>query len=173
MSYSTGTLAGKYLLLDGSPASGTIEIIPSVARILDADGDVILSGRAKPVLDAAGAFSIDLPATDDATLNPAGVTYTVVARLRHAHLPAVTGVALPAGEVLQVADIDSGVPGAPVYAAQVTRAEFDALAADVDARVDYIAIDTDGVPYYDPLGGSGGAVVIEDTDGVPYYLIGA
>jgi hypothetical protein len=90
MAYSTFVLTGTYQHFDGSPARGTIEIIPSERVVKDTTGDVILSGRVKVTLDSAGSFTATLPHPDDLTLNPAGFGYTVAARLRHQHLSAVS-----------------------------------------------------------------------------------
>jgi hypothetical protein len=129
----TGTITGTYQTLDGDPASGTIELIPSAPVIKDDTGKVILSGRIKVTLDAEGEFSQAVPGSDDATLDPTGVTYTVVAKLRHAHLKAVTGVFVPEAGTVDVFDVTSLDPAAPSYAEWVNEAEEFADAADLSA----------------------------------------
>ena len=109
MPYATTTLTGTYQLFDGSPASGVVEIIPSERVVKDTTGDVILSGRVKVTLDDTGSFSVDLPATDDVTLNPTGFGYTVAAKLRHAHLPAVS-FSLPAGPAVDIENVTAVDP---------------------------------------------------------------
>ena len=105
----TVTLTGTYQLPDGTPAKGVVEIIPSERLIVDDVGNVILSGRVKVSLDETGSFSVVLPATDDVTLNPTGFGYTVVAKLNHTHLPAVS-FSLPAAvatvDVTDVTEVD-------------------------------------------------------------------
>lgn len=132
MAYETVTLTGAYQTWDGQPASGVVEIIPNSRLLVDAEGDVILSGRAKVTLDEAGSFSVTLPATDDATVEPAlDRQYTVVAKLRHAHLPAVTGVELAGGGTYDVADLTSAVEAEAAVGGWLTETEYDTLVARV------------------------------------------
>lgn len=132
MAYSTATLTGKYETFDGQPASGVVEIIPNSRQLVDPEGDVILSGRVKVTLDETGAFSVTLPATDDATVEPAtGRQYTVVAKLRHTHLAAVTGVELATGATVDVADLASAPVVDPLVSTAATTAQLDALEASL------------------------------------------
>ena len=103
MAYQTGTLTGTYQLFDGTPAQGVVEIIPSEPVVRDTSGNVIMSGRVRLTLDDAGHFSVVLPASDDGSLDPSGFGYTVAAKLRHAHLPAVSFL-LNGGTTLAVED---------------------------------------------------------------------
>ena len=101
---TTTTLTGTYHQFDGTPAEGVVEIIPSERVVRDTTGGVILSGRVKVTLDDTGSFSVDLPATDDPTLDPTGFGYTVVAKLRHHHVAAVS-FSLPAGDPVNIEDL--------------------------------------------------------------------
>lgn len=132
MAYTTATLTGTYLKTDGTPAEGTIEIIPNSSHLVDAEGDVILAGRVKVTLDGTGSFSVVLPATDDATIGPAtGRQYTIVAKLRHTHLAAITGVELPGGTTVDVADVASLPVVDPTVTLAATPAQLAALEASV------------------------------------------
>lgn len=134
MAYSTATLTGTYKTFDDQPASGVVEVIPNSRSLVDAEGDVILAGRVKVTLDGTGSFTVTLPATDDATVEPAtGRQYTVVAKLRHTHLPAVTGIELPTGATVDVADVASSPVVDPVVSLAATTAQLDALEASVAA----------------------------------------
>lgn len=95
--YATVTLMGTYLKPDRTPATGVIEIIPSERIIVDMEGNVVLSGRVKVPLDETGSFSVELPATDDPSLEPTGFGYIVVPKLGHTNLSAVP-IQLPAAE---------------------------------------------------------------------------
>ena len=131
--YETVTLTGTYLLPDATPAAGTIEIIPSERQIVDSVGNVILSGRVKVTLDGTGSFSVELPATDDVTLNPTGFGYTVAAKLHHAHLPAVS-FSLPAAEPeVDIADVTTVDPSTfEPDANYISAAALAALQVEVD-----------------------------------------
>jgi hypothetical protein len=65
----TFTLTGTEQQIDGTAHVGSVLIVPN-AVVRDAAGDVVLSGPVEVPLDAAGHWSIDLPA-DDASLDPA------------------------------------------------------------------------------------------------------
>lgn len=141
------TLTGTYHLPDGSPASGHVEIIPSERLIVDDAGDVILSGRVKVKLDTAGHFGVDLPATDDPTLNPTGFGYTAAARLHHAHLPAVSFQLPAAVGTVDVTDVTVVDPS--TFTPGVTYVSDDEL-ADVEARVTTLE-ETPAVSSWDDL----------------------
>jgi len=132
MSHQTGIIAGTLNLPDGTPLTGRVEIIPNVAKILDSAGDVVLLGRAKADL-VNGSFSVTVPASNDTTLNPTGFTYVVAIKGHNASGFTVTGVNVPAGTTVQLADVVDPDPSSPGYALQVTRTEFDALKAQVAA----------------------------------------
>jgi lysophospholipase L1-like esterase len=103
--YATVTLTGTYTKADGTADSGKVYITPSTKPILDATGNTIIVGPLTVTLDANGHFSVTLPATDDATLNPTGFGYTLVAALRSGTLPEVS-FALPAATAtVDMADI--------------------------------------------------------------------
>jgi hypothetical protein len=132
--YETVTLTGTYQLPNGTPAKGTVEIIPSERLIVDDTGDVILSGRVKVQLDETGSFSVDLPATDDPGLNPTGFGYTLVAKLHHAHLAAVS-FSLPAAvSPVDVTDVTTVDPSTfEPTATYATAADVAALEAGLSA----------------------------------------
>lgn len=123
----TFKLTGTYKLPGGGPAGGTIEIIPSVKQILNAEGNVVFSGREKVTLDAVGHYEVDLPDPNDLTLNPHGFGFTVVAKLHHTHLPAVS-FPVPAGTTtLDIAEVTQVDPATftpqPNYSAYIVALE--------------------------------------------------
>jgi glycerophosphoryl diester phosphodiesterase len=134
MAFGTATLTGSYFQFDNvTPAEGVVEIIPNSRQLIDAEGNRILAGRVKVTLDAAGSFSVTLPATDDATVEPAtGRQYAVVAKLKHVHLPAVTGIELATGATVDVADVSAQPTTDALVSPAATTAQLDALAARVD-----------------------------------------
>lgn len=74
------TVTGTYQDASGNPLTGHVTFTPT-ADLLDSTGHVVL--RAAPLYAylTAGAISIVLPCTDNATLNPAMWAYTVVEAL--------------------------------------------------------------------------------------------
>lgn len=149
----TATLQGSYRHADQTPMKGTVYIKPSVPVVLDVTGRIVMAGTVRADL-VNGVFSVALAASDDLTLNPAGVTYTVSLR----GLDPVVGVFIPNGGTVDMADVTSVDPAAPVYAQQVTRAEFDALVAS-------------GVGG--GVGGGSGGGLAPDPAHPGFYLIGA
>jgi len=92
------TLSGRYIRPDGSPLSGSLTFEPP-AHLTFPDADIISAGAATVELDATGAFTVNLIATDAAGGDPSSWTYTVVERLRntsgrtfHLNLPSASPV---------------------------------------------------------------------------------
>ena len=75
--YDTVPVRGKYVYLDGSPASGQVKFTGKIAAISDAYDTIILPNTIVASLDSSGAFTVNLPATDDPDILPNGWTYTV------------------------------------------------------------------------------------------------
>jgi hypothetical protein len=143
MAYQTGTLTGTYQTVDGRPAKGTVVIIPNSRALVDSDADVILVGRITVPLDETGSFTAVLPATDDDTIQPAADRqYTVAARLRHTHLPAVP-LALPAGQTVDMADATGAEAVAATYTSFLTADQWQTLGQRVDAAEQDVAAATD------------------------------
>lgn len=68
---------GPHTDFRGVPYTGGIEVTPSTPVIWAATGAVLLDGAITALLDAAGALSLPLPATDASGLTVQGFTYTV------------------------------------------------------------------------------------------------
>lgn len=76
------TVTGRYALPDGSAASGSVKFTPSIAAA--AAGVVLPVSPLTVALDADGAFSVILAATDDADWSASGFTYEVTERIHGA-----------------------------------------------------------------------------------------
>lgn len=74
------TLTGRYLHLDGSPAVGSVTF-RGPRSVTFTDADTIIVGPITVTLDSAGAFSVQLVATDTADMSPTGWTYSVTERV--------------------------------------------------------------------------------------------
>lgn len=73
----TVTLTGTFAHPDGSPMKGSVSITPVPGKVVSADTGITVQGRAKAKLDANGAVSLTVLATDAAGINPTGFTYRV------------------------------------------------------------------------------------------------
>lgn len=72
------TVQGLYLQLDGTPASGRVTFTPSPTHVVDAASHTIVVGTPIiAVLDGTGAFTVQLPVSDDPDTTPSGWTYKV------------------------------------------------------------------------------------------------
>lgn len=76
----TRTVFGTYVTGLGSPAQGRITFTPT-SRVVDEDDAVIIENTISIDLDEDGAFSVDLPTTDNALLYPKGWAYDVRVKL--------------------------------------------------------------------------------------------
>ena len=94
MAVQVVTVSGLVLLQDGvTPAAGVISFVRN-AEVLDAAGDVLLAPvSTSATLDATGAFTVDLTATDEG--DPVGTVYRVTEKVEGAPVR-VFSVALPA-----------------------------------------------------------------------------
>jgi hypothetical protein len=69
------TVTGTYLRRDGTPASGRVNF--SAPQIVTVGGQIIVPTGVVGELDENGSITVDLPATDDPDITPAGWTWTV------------------------------------------------------------------------------------------------
>ncbi|MER6236549.1 hypothetical protein ABT185_10845 [Streptomyces clavifer] len=80
--YSTVTVFGRYIDFGGTPAQGTVTFAPSLKYVKDPGANVlILSTELVATLDGTGAFSIEIPATDDPDVTPNGFTWSITEHL--------------------------------------------------------------------------------------------
>lgn len=78
MSFTLVTLSGTFLVSDDlSPARGVVTFRLSHPMQDTGNNQIVSADRRSVRLDATGSFSISLPANDDPTTQPTGVTYEV------------------------------------------------------------------------------------------------
>lgn len=153
MPYATGTVVGHFTGIDGDPSSGGVLISPTVAVLLDDTDNVILSGSVWVKLEN-GEFTIELPATDDATLNPTGFGYTATVTLSSGRKFGPVSFALPGGDTVDLVDLipaDAGsfdptvtyVSAADLLAETNARIAADALKADAAATTTALGLKAD------------------------------
>jgi hypothetical protein len=106
---------GRYLNLDGDPLSGSVTF--SVPALLTfADEDLFIAGPVTAKLDAQGAFSVYLPATDAPGMNPEGWTYTVKESLASVSVSRTYALLLPADVPdVDLSDVAPADPATPNY----------------------------------------------------------
>lgn len=79
--YDTVPVRGRYVYLDGTPATGQIRFTGKVIVTSGATDTIIVPTSITATLDASGGFTVNLPATDDPDVLPNGWTYTVEEKL--------------------------------------------------------------------------------------------
>ncbi|PWU50660.1 hypothetical protein DLJ47_23525 [Micromonospora sp. S4605] len=75
--HGTVQIRGRYVNLDGTPAQGSVTFTGNVAAVATASQSMVVPSTITANLDADGAFTVSLLATDDPDLRPNGWTYTV------------------------------------------------------------------------------------------------
>ncbi|MFK0108508.1 hypothetical protein [Streptomyces sp. NPDC091217] len=110
-------MTGRFLSPDSRPLSGQV-VFRAPALITFGAYDVILGGPVMVPLDATGAFSVTLPATDAPGMNPSSWSYTVAEQLAGVSMNRVYQVLLPANAPeVDLADIAPTDPSTPTYVA--------------------------------------------------------
>lgn len=116
-SIPTVRVTGRYLLPDGTPLSGQV-VFRAPSLITFPDSDVILGGPVTAPLDAQGAFTVTLPATDAPGMNPTGWSYAVAEQLAGVANGRTYQILLPADQpAVDIADIAPTDPTTPTYVA--------------------------------------------------------
>jgi collagen triple helix repeat protein len=113
----TVTVTARYLNPDGRPLSGSVTLrAPAVLTF--PDSDVILGGPVVAALDATGAISVTVPATDAPGMDPDGWAYVVTEQLAGVTSNRSYAILLPAEHSdVDLADIAPTDPGKPNYVA--------------------------------------------------------
>lgn len=123
--------AGEFV---GASGNVLIEPIPSVMR--DADGAVVIRGSWTAPLEPDGSYSIAVPPTGWGG-TPSNPQFNVTPRPSHlSSFDTITGVAVEAGQTLNVNNLVSVDPSPPEYPNPPTRQEFTALTETVGEKVD-------------------------------------
>lgn len=110
-SLGTRTIAGVVLTADGNPAAGTIRLTRAIPLQGPADDITIQPGAHTATLDAAGAYSLTVPVSDDGDWSPSGWAYTLdvdTTAWRYR-----TDIAIPAGPPASLADLVPTTTTAP------------------------------------------------------------
>lgn len=74
---SIRNITGKYLDFQGNPMAGQVSFAIPQALIDAAAATILIPSKAVATLDNTGAFSVNIPVTDDVDLNPLNFLYTV------------------------------------------------------------------------------------------------
>lgn len=108
-------LTGRFIRPDGTPLTGTLTFTPPASLTIPG-ADIISAGTATATLDATGAFTVTLIATDQAGMQPSDWTYTVTERFHHKAVGRSYAIKLPPETPLvDLADIAPTAPSDGEY----------------------------------------------------------
>jgi len=110
-SLGTRTIAGVILTADGAPAAGTIRLTRAIPLQGPADDVTIQPGAHTATLDAGGAYTLDVPVSDDVDWSPSGWAYTLDVDTTAWRYRA--DIAIPAGPPASLADLVPTTSTAP------------------------------------------------------------
>lgn len=127
------TVTGKYLDIFGLPIVGKVQFTIKPV-LVDGGAKVVIVPRVvEAVLDKAGAFSVDLPATDDPDLNPTNFTITVTEQFEGGGGRSPFQISLPQATTEPI-DITQFATTQPPSEGQVSYATLSALQAEATNR---------------------------------------
>lgn len=107
------TLTGTYETAEGEPSVGTVKFIPSIANTDNVNKKLLTQATAEVTLDDTGAFSVELPASDDADWASPGWTYGVhedIDGIRRHYNIELLEINAPTVDLSTIAPVDPAVP---------------------------------------------------------------
>lgn len=174
--YQTVPIHGKWILLDGSPASGTVKFTPSAARLSDAASATVIAGSSITVsLDTNGEIGADgsfhLPATDDPDVTGTPFTYAVSVQLNSSSYSFNLSVPVATVGTIELATTAPAAPGAVTsqvaIPASTLTAKGDLIAARGALSPSRLAVGSDGQSLVadssQPLGVKWSTIVVSEA----------
>ncbi|MFE7029439.1 hypothetical protein ACFU9Y_03950 [Streptomyces sp. NPDC057621] len=170
--YSTVPVLGRYIDFAGAPAQGTVTFTPSLKYVKDPGADVlILSTSLVATLDGTGAFSIEIPATDDPDVLPNGFTWNVTEHL-NGKTWRTFSISVPQDTPDPGIDLVTVAPVLPADEVSTFVTSVDGQTGDVNLVGLYAPLDDGGMVPLDNLPEIvGGVLSVNGVSGV--LLIGA
>jgi hypothetical protein len=136
---TTITVKGKYLKLDGTPESGTVQFFSKVYVLHSEDATAVVPSEVKVYLDETGSFEVDLPASNDPNWTPVGWVYRIILRLSgdYSIFQTVIPHDAPGGEIYMTELLPAQAGNNSLYASYshthqgyVQESNVDAIVAD-------------------------------------------
>lgn len=170
--YSTVPVFGRYIDFAGAPAQGTVTFEPSLKYVKDPGADVlILSTALVATLDGTGAFSIEIPATDDPDVTPSGFTWNVTEHL-NGRTWRTFSISVPQDTPAPGIDLVTVAPVLPADQVSTFVTSVDGQTGDVNLVGLYAPLDDGGkIPLDTVPEIVGGVLSVNGASGV--LLIGA
>lgn len=189
---TTVTVTGKYLDASGAPVRGSVTFTLDTPLLNAGASTVIIETDYTVALDAQGAFSVALPATNDPDVDPNGWTWTLTPNFDGAD-PLTFALPTNLGPTVDITVLAPALPNPdPVYSYVLTSAigapsgvaplnSSSKLSATYleDESITVAKIDSESsvgglVVVSDGTGGATwGTVAVPDTGFSPFLLMGA
>ncbi|CAM5330942.1 polysaccharide deacetylase family protein [Streptomyces aurantiogriseus] len=165
--YSTVTVFGRYIDFTGAPMQGTVTFTPSQKYVTDPTADVLIfSAPLVTTLDADGAFSIEVPATDDPDITPQGFTWQVVESFNRKS-GRTFSIAVPQDTPEPGIDLVTVAPVLPADNVSYIVTSIDGETGTVDLTGKYAPLDEDGkVPVENLPSISSGVASVNGASGI-------
>jgi hypothetical protein len=130
---TTITVTGTYLDIAGNPIAGQVKFTPRAVLKNVTSNVILINSTITVTLDANGAFSQALVATNDSDAAPINFTYRVEEAFVGGRTYDILVPSATVGGTLDLADVSPAVADDGTGALYVTVAQYDALEARVDA----------------------------------------
>ncbi|MFE0451591.1 polysaccharide deacetylase family protein [Streptomyces sp. NPDC058914] len=164
---TTVTVFGRYIDFTGTPMQGTVTFTPSQKYVTDPTADVLIfSAPLVATLDSNGAFSIEIPATDDPDVTPQGFTWQVVETFNRKAGRSFS-IAVPEDTPDPGIDLVTVAPVLPADQVSYIVTSIDGETGTVDLTGKYAPLDEDGkIPVENIPSISAGVTSVNGASGV-------
>ncbi|MFE9865860.1 glycosyl hydrolase family 28-related protein [Streptomyces sp. NPDC005506] len=165
---STVTVFGRYIDFTGSPMQGTVTFTPSQKYVTDPSADVLIfSAPLVANLDDTGAFSIEIPATDDPDVIPDGFTWAVTEAFNRKAGRTPFSISVPMDTPDPGIDLVTVAPVLPADNVSYIVTSIDGMTGTVSLVGKYAPLDEDGkIPIENIPPITGGVTSVNGASGI-------
>ncbi|MFH9038508.1 hypothetical protein ACH4FA_03915 [Streptomyces sp. NPDC017966] len=166
--YSTVTVFGRYIDFTGAPMQGTVTFTPSQKYVTNPGADVLIfSAPLVATLDETGAFSIEIPTTDDPDVFPQGFTWTVTESFNNRSGRSPFAIAVPETTPPPGIDLVTVAPVLPADEVEYIVTSLDGMTGAVSLEGKYAPLGEDGkIPVENIPSISSGVTSVNGASGV-------
>ncbi|MER6112438.1 glycosyl hydrolase family 28-related protein [Streptomyces hirsutus] len=165
--YATVPVFGRYIDFTGAPMQGTVTFTPSQRYVTNPGADVLIfSAPLVATLDGTGAFSIEIPSTDDPDVTPQGFTWAVAESFNR-RAGRSFSIAVPQDTPEPGIDLVTVAPVLPADQVEYIVTSVDGMTGTVSLAGKYAPLDEDGkIPAENIPPISGGVTSVNGQSGI-------